>query len=160
MHFYQKTGARGRYNRRMTLGRFPVSIELPVQWGDMDAFQHVNNVVYLRWFESARIAYFRAAGILDRMESEGIGPILARSTIDYRIAIEFPDEVRVQACVHKLGNSSFTMGMRMRSKRHGERLVAESENVVVMLDYRKQAKVALTADLRAAIAALEAKGAG
>ena len=36
--------------------RFPVVIELPVQWGEMDAFGHVNNVVYLRWFESGRIA--------------------------------------------------------------------------------------------------------
>ena len=39
-------------------GRWPVRRELPVQWGDMDAFAHVNNTVYLRWFETVRIAYF------------------------------------------------------------------------------------------------------
>ena len=37
---------------------YPVTIEFPIAWGDMDAFQHVNNVMYLRYFESARIAYF------------------------------------------------------------------------------------------------------
>ena len=49
-----------------TLGRWPVAVDLPVQWGDMDAFQHVNNTVYLRWFETARIAYFERTGLSDR----------------------------------------------------------------------------------------------
>ena len=40
------------------LGDFPVCVREPVIWGDMDAFGHVNNIVYLRYFESARIAYF------------------------------------------------------------------------------------------------------
>jgi len=49
------------------MNHWPISLELPVQWGEMDAFQHVNNVAYLRWFESARIAYFEAAGVLEGM---------------------------------------------------------------------------------------------
>ena len=40
------------------LAHCPVVIEVPVAWGEMDSFQHVNNIVYLRYFESARIAYF------------------------------------------------------------------------------------------------------
>ena len=38
------------------LAQFPIILTIPVQWGDQDAFLHVNNTVYLRWFESARIA--------------------------------------------------------------------------------------------------------
>ena len=34
---------------------FPLVVEIPVQWGDQDAFGHVNNAAYFRWFESARI---------------------------------------------------------------------------------------------------------
>ena len=49
------------------LSRWPVTIELPVQWGELDSFGHVNNVVFLRWFESARIAYFERCGVLDGM---------------------------------------------------------------------------------------------
>ena len=40
------------------LKSFPVVAKIPVRWGDMDSFQHVNNVSYFRYFESARIAYF------------------------------------------------------------------------------------------------------
>lgn len=128
---------------------FTVAVDLPVQWGDMDSFGHVNNVLYLRWFESARIAYFHAAGVLARMERDRVGPILARSTIDYRIPLEFPDEVRVSAWALKLGTTSFTMGIRLCSKHHGGAVAAEGENVIVMVDYKSQAKVALWDELRA-----------
>ncbi len=55
---------------------FPVVIELPLAWGEMDAFQHVNNVAYFRYFESARIAYFSKLDLLMLMNQTGIGPIL------------------------------------------------------------------------------------
>src|SRR5687767_1167703 len=54
-----------------------VTVEIPVQWGDMDAFGHVNNTVYFRWFESARIAYFEKIGLNERMRRDRKGPILA-----------------------------------------------------------------------------------
>ena len=37
---------------------FPVVVDIPVRWADMDPFQHVNNTVYFRYFEIARISYF------------------------------------------------------------------------------------------------------
>ena len=143
-------------SREPLLSLWPVTIELPIQWGDMDSFGHVNNVMYLRWFESARIAYFQAAGILARMETERIGPILARSTIDYRIALQYPDEVRVAATVTKLGTTSFTMALRLRSRANDRNIAAEGENVIVMIDYRTQRKVPLWDSLRAGIEGFEA----
>jgi acyl-CoA thioester hydrolase len=135
------------------MDRWPVSLVLPVQWGDMDAFQHVNNVLYLRWFESVRIAYMERAGMMDRMPA--IGPILARQTIDYRFPLVYPDSVRAMATVTKLGNTSFTMGMRLLSESKGK-LAAEGEAVTVMLDYRTNQPVPLGDALRARIEALEA----
>ena len=40
---------------------YQVTIDVNVAWGEMDAFEHVNNVVYFRYFESVRMAYFEAA---------------------------------------------------------------------------------------------------
>ena len=108
------------------MNSWPVSVQLPVQWGDLDAFQHVNNVVYLRWFESARIAYFEQTGVLEGMP--GVGPILARQTIDYRVPLLYPDSLLASATVTKIGNSSFTMGMRIESATQG-RIAAEGEMV-------------------------------
>lgn len=51
-----------------------ISIEIPVAWGDMDAFAHVNNTVYLRWFESARIAFFEQVQVSMRSTSTAGSP--------------------------------------------------------------------------------------
>jgi acyl-CoA thioester hydrolase len=141
------------------LGRWPVSVEVPVAWGDMDAFDHVNNTVFFRWFETARIAYFERLGFLDRMEEDGVGPILARATCDYRLALRYPDLVRVEATVTRLGNSSFVMGYRVFSAEQ-DALAAEGEGVIVLYDYGTGQKAALDDDLRSAIEALEAGGSG
>jgi len=135
------------------MNRWPISLQLPVQWGDMDAFQHVNNASYLRWFESARIKYFEAVGILDRMPA--VGPILARQTIDYRLPLTYPDMLQASATVIRLGNTSLTMGLRVSSEKHGK-VAAEGEAVIVMLDYGSGQKVPLGDALRGRIEKLEA----
>src|SRR5258708_195882 len=98
---------------------FPVVLSVPVQWGDQDAFQHVNNTVYLRWCESARIAYIERTGLTELMERERIGPILAAITCNYRRPLTYPDTVRVGARVTRLGRSSLTMEHRVTSDAGG-----------------------------------------
>jgi acyl-CoA thioester hydrolase len=139
-----------------TLGRFPVTVEIPVQWGDMDAFGHVNNAVYLRWFESARIAYFERLRLGELGGAAGKGPILARATVDYRIPLRYPDRIRASATVTKLGNTSFTMGYRVTSEGNGGAVAAEGEGVIVLVDYAKGGKVPLDDELRKRISDLEA----
>ena len=56
------------------LARYPVVITFPVAWGEMDAFQHVNNTVYARWAESGRMAYFDRLKLTERKDAEGVGP--------------------------------------------------------------------------------------
>ena len=58
----------------METSGFAITVELPVLWGDMDALGHVNDAVYARWLEEARIRYFERVG---PFEPDGVGPILA-----------------------------------------------------------------------------------
>ena len=62
-------------------------MKLPVIWGDMDSFQHVNNTTYFRYFESARIQYFSALGWIDSVEQFARGPIMGSTSCRYRIAL-------------------------------------------------------------------------
>lgn len=135
------------------LGRWPLRLDLRVAWGDMDAFRHVNNAVYLRWFESARIAYFERVGLV---VYEGVGPILARATIDFKRPVTYPDTVTVEATITRLGTTSFEMHYRATSKAQGGAIVAQGDSVVVLFDYASGSKVALPAALREAIEAVEA----
>lgn len=140
------------------LGRWPVRLTLPVQWGEMDAFHHVNNVHYLRWFETARIAYFAAVGVaIELSPAAPLRPILARSTIDYRAPVTFPDTVVVEATVKSFGTTSFVMGYRLSSQAQGK-VVAEGEGVIVIL-VEGGLKAPLDEGLKARIRALEAEAA-
>lgn len=111
---------------------YPVKIEIPVAWGEMDAYQHVNNVVYFRYMESARIAFFRALEG-DHFGTGDFAPILARTECDFRRPVFFPDTVSVETGVSRLGGSSFTMEYRISSQVLGE-IVAEGKAVVVNFD--------------------------
>lgn len=136
------------------LGRYPVSVDIPVAWGEMDAFQHVNNVAYARWIETARVAYFTRIGLMCPLRADGVGPIVARLAIDYGRALFYPDTVRVDATVRAIGRTSLTMGYRVWSK--GQRAeVATAEDVMVMLDYRSNRKAPVDDGIRAAILGLE-----
>jgi acyl-CoA thioester hydrolase len=136
------------------LGRYPVSVEIPVAWGDMDALRHVNNSVYLRWFETARMAYFAHIGFSDLEE---VGPILARAAVDYRRPVTYPDTVRVDITVSRIGGSSFVMACRMWSRAQ-QAEVATGESVMVAYDYRAGRSTPVDDRLRAAIVAVEAQG--
>ena len=137
------------------LGRFPVSIEHAVAWGEMGAFQHVNNANYLRWFESARIAYFERVSVSTKSgDASAWTPILARATVDFRAPVTYPDVVRIEATITKFGNTSFTMAYRATSRAQAA-VVAEGEGVIVVLDASGR-KMALPDALKQAIVALEA----
>ena len=136
--------------------RFPSRIALPVAWGEMDAFQHVNNVTYFRWFESGRIHYLQQVGYLDHMKRTGLGPILASARCRFRAPLAWPDTVTVQTGVEDLGPDRFTMRFRVVSGELGV-LAAEGDGLMVSYDYGQGCKCPLPAAVRAAILAWEAR---
>lgn len=133
---------------------YPVVYETDVAWGEMDAFQHVNNVVYLRYFESARIKYFHHTPMMSEMEETGVGPILHSVSCRFRFPLTYPDRVRVGVRVKEVGEDRLVVHHRVVSVRH-ERIAAEGDGVVVMFDYRNNRKARVSETLAAAIARLE-----
>jgi len=133
---------------------YPVVIEVPVAWGEMDINQHVNNIVYFRYFESARIAYFEKTDIFDQLARTGIGRILAATSCTFKMPLKYPDNIRVGARVTGLGEDRFTMGYRVVSVKH-RKIAAEGDGVIVTFDYRENKKVPIPADWRQRIADLE-----
>lgn len=138
-----------------TLQEFPVVITVPVHWGDQDSFGHVNNVMYLRWAETARVDYLMRVGIWRSYEITRVGPIVASITCDYRRALEYPETVRVGARITGIGTSSFKMAHRIVSVTHGF-VAAELTSVLVFYDYNTKRAVRLPDEIRATIAELEA----
>jgi acyl-CoA thioester hydrolase len=139
-----------------SLSEFPVVIALKVQWGDQDAFGHVNNTMYFRWCETARVVYLDRIGMWEGMASDNVGPILASIGCNFRRQVTFPDTVSVGARVTQVGNSSFRMEHRIVSHATKE-VVAEADSTLVFFDYKRDKSVPLPEAIRQAIADLEEK---
>jgi acyl-CoA thioester hydrolase len=136
------------------LAGYPVVVEIPVAWGEMDSFQHVNNVVYFRYFESARIAYSEKIGLQEYKKKTGIGPILGSTSCKYKLPLTYPDTVSVGAKVTEMEEDRFAMNYVVVSHRH-QKIAAEGDGVIVMYDYREGKKTAMPREIRQRIEALE-----
>lgn len=140
------------------LRAYPVVIEIPVAWGEMDAFQHVNNIVYFRYFESARMAYFDKLDFWNYTKETGIGPILASTGCRFKAPLTYPDTVSVGTAVTEVGDDRFLMKYVAVSHRQA-RVAAEAEGLIVSYDYRAQRKAPLPDELKSRIESVE-RGAG
>ena len=138
---------------------FPVVVHQAVVWGEMDAYGNVNNVVYFRYFENARLEYFRQMGWFAFEDATGIGPILVATKCQFLNPLTYPDSIAIAARVTSVRNHSFTLEHRVVSQAQGL-ITAEGEGVVVSYHYARKEKVPLPDELRRRIAALEGQAGG
>lgn len=137
------------------LADFPVQTNITVQWGEMDAANHVNNVVYLRWFEHARVVYLDRLNYPVVLEQEGLpGVILAKQDCKYLFPVHYPDTITMGIKVTEIGEDRFVMHCKMYSQEH-QRLVAIANATIVTYDYVKQSKAPVPESLRRGIQAIE-----
>lgn len=108
---------------------FAVIYEQQVAWGDMDAFQHVNNVTYYEYAQSARIHYLEQLGMFDKTTFT----VIASSSCQYLKAVTFPDTLLIGVRAKKIGNTSLTQEYVFYSTDQ-QVVVATAETVIVFFD--------------------------
>jgi len=133
---------------------YPVVIEIPIAWGEMDSFQHVNNIVYFRYFESIRMAYFGKLDVWTFVEETGIGPILSSTKCRFRIPLTYPDMISGGGRVTRLEADRYVMEYKLISHEH-RKVAAEGEGLIVSYDYREKRKAPLPEELKRRIQSLE-----
>jgi acyl-CoA thioester hydrolase len=119
-----------------------------VRFGDLDAMRHLNNVVFLRYFETARITYLRhlvPSHSPANPEGDAFGLILAECHINYRAPVMYDEQVAIACSVSEVRRSSFRVPFEMRV---GDRVVAEGHGVLVGFDYHQQKAARLPDELR------------
>ena len=133
---------------------FPVIVQIPVAWGEMDALGHVNNTVYFRYFESARVAYLTKIDFINPSANNGIGAILASTQCDFRKALAYPDTVAIGARITEIGADRFTMEYRLVSHRL-QKIAAEGRGIIVSYNYQEKRRADLPEAVRRNIQAVE-----
>jgi acyl-CoA thioester hydrolase len=137
------------------LAGFPVVVEQAVVWGEMDSYRHVNNVVYFRYFENARLEYFRRLDWFAYEKECGVGPILAATQARFRRPLTYPDRIAIACRIPALEHDRFTMEYRIVSRGQGK-VVTDGQGTIVAFHYERGEKVAIPEELRRRIADLEA----
>ena len=131
---------------------FKTKFDQIVAWGDMDAFGHVNNTVYLKYFESARVRYFESVPELAGFDGPVI-PVLAKIECQFLKAVSYPDTLQIQVGVSHLGTASMRMECEMYSQHHG--LSAKASCTIVMIDAVKKHSVRIPEPWKEAIIQIE-----
>lgn len=119
-----------------------------VRFGDLDAMRHLNNVVFLRYFETARIGYLRELSPAHdpaNPEADRSGLIFAECHISYRAPAYFDEPVDVICSVGEVRRSAFRVDFTMRVD---DRTIAESHGWLVGYDYERQEAARLPEALR------------
>ena len=106
----------------------------------MDALGHVNNIVYFRYFESARIAFLQDLKVTLPGSDQDIGPILAFISCQFKAPLEFPDDVEIGTRVAEIKNTSMKIVHAVYSQRQ-KRIVAHADSIIVFVNYRTGEKI-------------------
>ncbi|MBX3390328.1 MAG: acyl-CoA thioesterase [Phycisphaeraceae bacterium] len=132
------------------------SIEIPIAWGEMDALGHVNNVVFFRYIETARIDFLRKAGCHALRDQTGVGFILQFVEMRFRQPLVFPDTIRIDSKLESIEEDRFTLAHAIVSGKTRE-VAAVARGTIVSYDYKASSKVGMPPTIRSAILGMEGR---
>nr|CAA6828933.1 MAG: Thioesterase [uncultured Thiotrichaceae bacterium] len=123
------------------------SCTLPVRWGDMDAYNHVNNTVYFRFFEEARVQLIEAvAG--GQIAGRDDGPVIITANCTFLKLVVYPNDVRVDCYLSDPGRSSFMVRYELFAASDPKDPACTGDSKVVWVDHALGRSVELPSYIR------------
>jgi len=122
-------------------------IDFPLRWGDMDALGHVNNIMYFRYFEQARLEWYASMGF-GALGTTETGLIIVDNHAEYLLPLVYPMQVVVRMAGHSPGRSSFVSTYTICA---GDTLYTRGSSKIVWIDTKANKSVPLPDKLRAAV---------
>lgn len=136
---------------------FPVILQQQLDWGDMDALNHINNVVYFRYFENVRMKYFERIGMIEEMEKTKVAPILGATECKFLLPLTYPDTITLGASVSRVREKRLTMKYVIYSQKSKE-IASEGSAEVVFVDFSSGRSTLVSETILAAIKKIQANG--
>ena len=133
---------------------YPLIVEQAVTWGDMDAHGHVNNVVYFRYMENARVEFYRRIGKYEFEERTGITLVVKSTGCRYISSLSFPDRIAIGARVTEMNNEQILMQYIVVNAGTNQ-VAALGEATIVAVRVADNSKVPFPEELKARIRGLQ-----
>lgn len=143
-----------KYNMQEELKKYPVIVRIPVQWGEMDAAAHVNNLIYLRWSESARIVYVEKMGMDTSFAAGDAGPILGWQDCKYIFPMTYPDTAVIGIRTIEVNDKFLIMESAIFSEKH-QRIAAISQQKIIPYSYKELKRIEMPKVWREGVEKLE-----
>lgn len=122
-----------------TVEDFKYRVKIPIRFADIDAFGHVNNAIYLTYFEIARSSYWDE---IIEWNWDELGIIIRRSLVDYLKPIHLNDEIYAYVKTSRIGNSSFDLDYILVKIIDGrEEICTSGQTMCVTFDYKSKLSV-------------------
>lgn len=116
--------------------------KITIKPDDIDILNHVNNIVYVKYFEKARFDWYQKIGLnFESLLEDGLGVVLRNLEISYIKEARLGDSLVVETIPYRLGNSSFTLKQKIINQH--EEVITEAETVKVMIDLEKRKSIPL-----------------
>ena len=112
-----------------------------VRWGDMDAMGHVNNAMYFRYLESARIDWFTAVGF--RPDPQGQGPVIVNAFCNFYRQLEYPGDILVSLYVSDAARTTFETWATIEKLSEPGVMCAAGGATTIWVDFPRQKAVEL-----------------
>ena len=87
--------------------------EIQIRFADIDVMGHVNNAVYLSYFEYTRVYYYEKL-VVKKWDWKNNGTILIKNEVEYLKPILLSDKPKIEMFIGKIGNKSFTFHYEIR----------------------------------------------
>lgn len=124
------------------------TVPIPIRWGDIDAYGHVNNTIYFRYMEQARCEWLEALGY--KVAPEGHAPVIINAACTFLVPMTYPGTVEVRLFAGHVGRSSVETYYELRIVGE-DTLYSEGASKIVWMDTATGKSVPIPDELRAAV---------
>ena len=130
----------------MDLDDYKLSLELRIDFSDLDMYKHVNNLTFIRFLQSGRVNFWEATGLATLFSETNKGAILVSTHCDFKKSLFYPGKAIVKTKLAYIKNSSFGLDQLILNEK-GE-VCAEGRDIAVFFDFSKDKSLPIPTDLR------------
>lgn len=114
---------------------YKLSLEIRIDWSDLDMYEHVNNVSYMRYLQSGRVNFWESSGIHAEYHKTNQGAMLVSTKCDFKKSLYYPGKAIIKTKLDFIGTKSFGIKHLVLNEK-GE-VCAEGQDVVVYFDFNE-----------------------
>lgn len=118
-----------------------MELKLRIDWSELDVFNHVNNVMFAKYMQAARVNFMEHLGIMESYRSNKIGFMVAATSVIYLKPLHYPGQITIRSHVKEIKTTSFILMHAIYNDQN--ELCASGEDVIVYFDFNKNQKMSL-----------------